>query len=94
MSRISLGDIQAARQTMRTSGEPFWDALRQRVPLQNGELLRAVGEALKMPTLAMREMQQLTPAFDLIAYADALQRQCIAFRDAQGELLPVIGTPV
>lgn len=93
MSRISLGDIQAARQTMRTSGEPFWDALRQRVPLQNGELLRAVGEALKMPTLAMREMQQLTPAFDLIAYADALQRQCIAFRDAQGELLPVIGTP-
>ena len=93
MSRVSLGDIQAARQAMRTSGEPFWDALRQRVPLQNGELLRAVGDALKMPTLAMREMQQLTPAFDLIAYADALQRQCIAFRDAQGDLLPVIGTP-
>jgi general secretion pathway protein E len=93
MSRVSLGDIQAARQAMRTSGEPFWDALRQRVPLQNGELLRAVGDALKMPTLAMREMQQLAPAFDLIAYADALQRQCIAFRDAQGDLLPVIGTP-
>ena len=93
MSQVRLSDIQQARQAMRTSGEPFWEALRQLVPLRNGELLAAVGGALKMPTLSMRDMQALTPQFDLVPYAEALQRQCMAFRDTEGRLIPVIGTP-
>ena len=63
MSQVRLSDIQQARRAAHQRRAVLGSAA-QLVPLRNGELLAAaVGGALKMPTLSMRDMQVLTPQF-------------------------------
>jgi general secretion pathway protein E len=39
---------------------------------------------LHMPALGLDEIKQQQPAFDLIPYAEATRRACVALRDAEG----------
>jgi general secretion pathway protein E len=48
---------------------------------------------LRMPCISMEEMRERQAAFDLIAYAEAARRACVALRDAEGQISIVLGDP-
>jgi general secretion pathway protein E len=48
---------------------------------------------LHMPLVGPEEIRSRQPAFDLIPYAEAARRACVALRDAEGALWVVLGDP-
>jgi general secretion pathway protein E len=46
---------------------------------------------LHMPALGLDEIKQQQPAFDLIPYAEATRRACVALRDAEGAVSIALG---
>ncbi|HJT62693.1 MAG TPA: GspE/PulE family protein [Burkholderiales bacterium] len=48
---------------------------------------------LRMPAISLQELQDQNAAFDLIPYAEAARRACIALRDAEGAVSVVLGDP-
>ena len=48
---------------------------------------------LRMPAISLQEIQDQNAAFDLIPYAEAARRACIALRDAEGAVSVVLGDP-
>jgi general secretion pathway protein E len=48
---------------------------------------------LHMPALSLDEMCAEAPAFDLLPYADAARRGCVALRNAHGVVSVVLGDP-
>jgi len=48
---------------------------------------------LRMPAISLQEIQDHNAAFDLIPYAEAARRACIALRDAEGAVSVVLGDP-
>ncbi|CAG4882943.1 General secretion pathway protein GspE [Georgfuchsia toluolica] len=64
-------------------------AERRRTRLDRREIRvdRRLVERAELPLLDIDELYALTPAFDILPYADAAPRQCIAMMDADGRLM-------
>jgi general secretion pathway protein E len=52
-----------------------------------------LSSTLRLPLSTLEDLRSSTPAFDLIPYADATRRCCLALRAADGELAVVLGDP-
>jgi general secretion pathway protein E len=61
--------------------------------LPPAEFTAALGAALQYPVLAMDALHRLEPAFDLLSFTEALQHECILFRDPGGALLLAFADP-
>jgi general secretion pathway protein E len=59
----------------------------------SAEDLAGLAARLRMPEATLAAMRAEAPAFDLIAYADAARRGCVALRDAGGAASVVLGDP-
>jgi general secretion pathway protein E len=57
------------------------------------ELIAHLSEKLRMPAMTLEDMKQELPAFDLVPYAEASRRNCIALRDGDGAISVVLGDP-
>jgi general secretion pathway protein E len=57
------------------------------------ENIAELSSRLRMPAVSLEEMRENQAAFDLIAYAEAARRACIALRDPDGEVSVVLGDP-
>ncbi len=57
------------------------------------EALSQLSQRLLMPAADLEALRALAPAFDLIAFAEASRRSCLAARDAAGEVTVVLGNP-
>ena len=57
------------------------------------DFVRAVAATLHYPAYAMEELYRLTPAFDVLPFAEAMGHECIPLRDADGTLLLIMGNP-
>jgi len=55
------------------------------------ENIAELSARLHMPAIDLESMQRQQPAFDLIPYAEAARRACVALRDGVGEVLVVLG---
>jgi len=55
--------------------------------------LAGLATRLRMPGVTLEAMRAEAPAFDLIAYAEATRRGCVALRDADGGASVVLGAP-
>jgi general secretion pathway protein E len=55
------------------------------------EDLVALSERLRMPSMAIEDLREEQAAFDLIPYAEAARRACVALRDAHGAVSVVLG---
>ena len=86
-------NIRHAADLARRSGQAVGRVLEEQFGLSAAESLAALADLYGYPTLTMEQMQQLEPAFDLIAFSEAAKRHCLAFRDAQGRLIAVLADP-
>ncbi len=67
--------------------------LEQQFSGRTDALLAHLAELFRIPALPFDEMRACAPAFDVIAYADARKRNCVALRSVDGQLYAVIGDP-
>jgi general secretion pathway protein E len=86
---ISAAHLEAAR----VSDKRIVESLEEQLACPPAEFVRRLAETLRMPAASLEELRQETPAFDLISYADAARRSCVALRDAAGEVSVVLGDP-
>ena len=84
--------IRAARQRAQREQLSVSHALQADLGLAPEALLAALGRALGLRALDSHALAPLEPAFELIAYADASRRSCLAARQA-GAVLLVLSDP-
>ena len=53
------------------------------------ELMQQLGRLLHMPVLDMKTIHALSPAFDVLSFAEAMMHECVLFRREQDFLLAV-----
>jgi general secretion pathway protein E len=86
---ISALDLQSAR---AIEGK-LVENLEARLGCTPGEFVERLAGTLRMPAATLEELRAETPAFDLIPYAEASRRCCVALRSADGALSVVLGDP-
>lgn len=84
--------VRAARRTAATQQRSVVSVLEDELSLAPEAVLQGLSHALGLRVLDSQALLKLEPAFDLITYADAARRSCLAFRKG-GELLVVMGDP-
>jgi general secretion pathway protein E len=57
------------------------------------EEILSTSQRLRMPAASLDDMKAQAPAFDVVAFAEASRRACVALRDAEGTLSVVLGDP-
>ncbi len=92
--RKIAGDImQLARAEATRMRRRMVDVLEEKLGVPPAVFTASLGLTLHYPVLAMEQMQQMNPAFDLLPFSVAQQKNCVVFRDAAGKLLVVTGDP-
>jgi general secretion pathway protein E len=88
------GDIlQLARAESERSRRRLIEVLEEKLGQPPQAFTARLGMTLHYPVLVMDQLHQLSPAFDLLPFSQAVQKTCIAFRDETGNLLVVTGDP-
>src|SRR5437763_1072348 len=57
------------------------------------DVVKHLSQALHMPAMSAAEMAALGAAFDLVPYAEASRRGCVALRGTEGDVFIVLGNP-
>ena len=80
---FSPAQIALARSEAAKRGIPVVQHMEEIAGLSSGEFLAALGAVLHYPVLGMADFNGLTPAFDLLPFAEAAQRECILFQNGE-----------
>lgn len=89
---ISPELISASRVQAQGSGQKLLDVLEESCQLSPAQFAAALGHALHYPVLDMVALNRLQPAFDLLPFPEAVQRQCVLAR-SDDALLCVLADP-
>ena len=90
---IPAATLQQARLDAERSRRNLVEVLADMTGLDQAAVMQALGATFQYPVLAMDDLNQLTPAFDVIDFTSANEREAVAFRDEAGKLLIVFGNP-
>jgi general secretion pathway protein E len=85
--------VRSARVTAASMKRRVIDILEEQSGLKAGAFTRVLGHTLRYPALRMPDLHRLTPAFDVLPFAEAIEQECLALRDGEGVLYMVIGDP-
>lgn len=77
---FSPAELQAARVLMRARGCRLIEALAQAHDGPDAACVARLAVTVRMKVAGIEAMHEMTPAFDLLAYGEALQRECLLFR--------------
>jgi general secretion pathway protein E len=90
---IPADELQWARCESARAGRKIVELLEERLGCGPPELVARLASTLRMPAVSLEDMRGATPAFELISYADATRRCCLALHAADGEVSVVLGDP-
>jgi general secretion pathway protein E len=90
---LGPAELARARNEAGRSRRKVVEVLEEQLALPAEEFERVLGEVLRFPVLPMQRLHELVPAFDLLPFAEAAQRECLAFRQADGQVMVAIGDP-
>ena len=85
---IPAATLQQARLDAERSHRNLVELLGDMTGLDQAAVMQSLGETFQYPVLAMDDLNQLTPAFDVIDFASANEREAVAFRDETAKLTP------
>lgn len=85
--------IGAARAQAQRSGRRLLECLIESSGLQPEAFMAELGAAMRYPVLKMDALHAMQPAFDILPFTEALQRECMLFRDAGGSPVFVFADP-
>jgi len=89
MSAFSVAEMAAAKQR----GGKLLEALEELTHLSPEEFTSRLAVTAGFPPMYMAEMHTIDPAFDLLPYSEARQRECLLLRTADEALILVIADP-
>jgi general secretion pathway protein E len=77
---ISRDSIRKARAALNANGARLIEALEEEAGLPAAEFTAALARTLYLDAAGMGDLHRMTPAFDLLPYADVVQRECVLLR--------------
>ena len=92
-ARLAAADFQAARARSATTGRRSLVELEERFGASPDAFVDALAAALRFDAMPMAELNALEPAFDLIPYAEAMRRECVAVRRPDGTVAVAFADP-
>ena len=90
---LSAQHVEQARALALQSNQHMLDVLEELSGLQSDEFSAALGALMHYPVIAILQLYEMTPDFELLSFADASRFECVALRDATGALHIVIANP-
>ena len=90
---FSIKEIELARSIAKTRGVRLIEALDDLGDEATEAFIARLGVTCGLSVMAMEEMHSLMPAFDLLPYSEALQRECLLFRGGSDALVVAIADP-
>ncbi|MBL8490362.1 MAG: type II/IV secretion system protein, partial [Rhodocyclaceae bacterium] len=90
---FSAEAVAAARRESVDSGRRFIDVLESRSGLAPVAFVARLAAVAGLPALDSRALFAAVPAFEALPFAEALRRECLALREADGRLLLVVADP-
>ncbi len=90
---ITSQHVQAARMEAQRARRRLVEVLEEHMRLAPDEFVASLAAVLQLAPQSMARLHALTPAFDALPYTEALQHECVAFRDEAGKLLVVLADP-
>ena len=85
--------IADARAQAPRGGKRLLESVEERCGQPPAEFTAQLGAALQYPVVTMEALHRLEPAFDLLPFTEALQHECILFRDGADGLLLAFADP-
>ncbi|MFZ0107089.1 MAG: GspE/PulE family protein [Thiobacillus sp.] len=92
--RIDPALLQEARELAATEGGSVLAALENLAGLDDATFLAELGQAFAYATVSMDRLRELQPAFELLSFNQALERECAACRDGDGGLWFIFADPL
>lgn len=86
-------DVRRAKDAAASARRSVMEVLEEQTGLPPNQLVEAVALTLHYPTATMDELYQLAPEFDVLPFAEALQHECILFKQAGGGHCLVFSDP-
>jgi general secretion pathway protein E len=93
-ARIQPATLQQARELAAQEGGSVLAALERVAGLDETAFLDELGQAFAYATLTMDRLRELQPAFELLPFNQALERECAACRDGDGRLWFAFADPL
>jgi len=90
---LSPSDFRAARTRAVATGRRPLVELEERAGTSPDAFVEALASALRYDPMPMAELSAHSPAFDLIPYADAVRRECVALRSVDGAVVVAFADP-
>jgi general secretion pathway protein E len=90
---IEIGLIDAARAEAAQARRRLVDVLEERLAMDPDAFVAHLGSVHRIVCIRMAELRDLSPAFDVLPFAEAAARGCVLVRDAGGALLLVCDDP-
>jgi general secretion pathway protein E len=91
--RFSPEQVHAARRAARQAERFAVEVLEEQSGLDPQHFVATLAATLHYPCAAMEDLRRLAPAFDVLPFAEAMERECLPLRDADGALVLVTGDP-
>ncbi len=93
IATIPAATLQQARVDAERSKRSLVEVLGDLTGLDQAAVMQALGQTFHYPVLGMDDINRLTPAFDVIDFTSANDREAAAFKDEAGKLMIVFGNP-
>ncbi len=90
---IPVSLIEEVRAEVKGTSLRLVRLLEERLGADAETFMRRLGITVGYPVLDMQSLHRLQPAFDVVPFNDAIARECLAFREADGALLLVFADP-
>ena len=90
---ITPAQVRAARVLAAQSKRSVTEVLEDQIGLDAKEYLSALGKLLHYPVFDMDGLNRLDPAFDVLSFSEAVERNSIALRDRNAELIVIMSDP-
>ena len=90
---IPAEQLRSARAECERTERRLIEVLEERLACGPTEFVARLSAAMKLPTTSLDELRAGEPVFDLVPYAEALRRGCVALRSRGGDLALVLSDP-
>ncbi len=87
MPRFAPEQVREARAAALQSKRRIVEELEQRAAMRAPEFIAALGNTLRYRAFTMGELDRLTPAFDVLSFEEAVERECLPLKEGAALLL-------
>lgn len=93
LTPISAAQIKQAKSQAQLQQRRALEVLEEITEYDQEPFLHALSQALHFSAIGMKELNTLSPAFELVAFSTAQQKECLAFNTEENKVVLVFADP-